>query len=105
AYNDWHRFNVIERRGKLVALIDYDSVVEAPRIVDVQNALTYVLLGTRTPDLRLANALLEGYAERIPLSPSETSLLYPVWLDQMAWLVADIVADERNTRASTRADL
>src|SRR6185436_19885872 len=103
AYNDWHRFNVIERRGKLVALIDYDSVVEAPRIVDVQNALTYVLLGTRAPDLRLAEAFLEGYAERIALSRRERSLLYPLLLDRMAALVADIVGEARDASTSARA--
>jgi homoserine kinase type II len=105
AYYDWHRFNIIDRGGALAGLIDYDSIVEAPRIVDVQSALTYVLLSKKTPDLRLASAFLEGYSEFVRLSRRETSLVYPVWLDRIAWLVADIVGEVRRAGTSTREPL
>lgn len=102
AYYDWHRFNMIDRAGKIVGLIDFDSIVEAPRIVDVQNALTYVLLGTRTPDLRLAGAFLEAYSRLVELSRLEASLIMPVFVDRVAWLVANIVDEVRRNGTSTR---
>jgi Ser/Thr protein kinase RdoA (MazF antagonist) len=102
AYDDWHRHNVLERSGAITGLIDFDSIVEAPRIVDVQNALTYVLASTATPQWRLLAAFLDGYESVAPLTDDEPPLVYPVMLDRVAWLTADILDEICRTGRSTR---
>jgi len=104
-YDDWHRDNVLERSGAITGLIDFDSIVEAPRIVDVQNALTYVLTSTATPEWPLLAAFLDGYESVAPLAPDETPLVYPVMLDRIAWLSADILDEICTTGRSTRERL
>ena len=104
-YNDWHSGNILYRWPRIRGLIDFDSLVEAPRIVDFQNALTWVLVGHVEPDPDLLSAFSGGYQEISPLSPHEVSLLYPVMLDRIAWLATDILEEMRRGGTSTRYDL
>jgi Ser/Thr protein kinase RdoA (MazF antagonist) len=40
-YDDWHGHNLLAVNGKVIGLVDFDSLVTAPGIVDVQNGLLY----------------------------------------------------------------
>jgi Ser/Thr protein kinase RdoA (MazF antagonist) len=95
-YNDWHRYNMIARNGGVRGLIDYDSVGDGPRIVDFQNALMYVLISTDEPDRHLTTAFSEGYTSVLPLTPAEASLVLPVMLDRVAWLLARTIDEVRH---------
>ena len=104
-YNDWHPNNVLERGGKIVGLIDFDSLVEAPRIVDVQNALAYVLMNCATPDIATAEAFLGGYESSAALSSRERGLLWPVMMDRLLWLVIDVMREKESVGRSHREAL
>ena len=93
-YNDWHPWNIVNRFGKISGLIDFDGVVEAPRIVDFQNALTYALASEEfRPRHELVSELVSGYCRVLPLSSSERGLVYPVMLDRIAWMIANLIED------------
>ena len=93
-YNDWHPWNIVNRSGKIHGLIDFDGVVEAPRIVDFQNALTYALASEEfRPRHELVSAFASGYCRVLPMSSTERGLIYPVMLDRIAWMVANLVED------------
>jgi Ser/Thr protein kinase RdoA (MazF antagonist) len=100
-YDDWHRLNVIALDGRIAGLVDFDSLVEAPRIVDFQNALTYVLLDCTIPHLDLIRGFAAGYGRVARLSGHEVSLVYFVMLDRIAWHVADLL---KSIRAGGRGD-
>lgn len=104
-YNDWHRYNRVVRSGKTCGLIDFDSVMQAPRIVDFQNALTFVLRSTRHPDENLVSAFSKGYQRILPLTPLECRLIYPVMLDRVLWLLADIVEERDRVGETPREEL
>ena len=98
-YNDWHRHNMLTIGGRISGLIDFDAIIEAPRIVDVQNALTYILVSKNQPDRRLISAFCEAYREMAPLSQLEVSLIYPVMLDRIAWWTGDLIGQARREGA------
>jgi Ser/Thr protein kinase RdoA (MazF antagonist) len=104
-YNDWHPANILYRWPRIRGLIDFDSLVEAPRIVDFQNALTWVLIGKSRPDPKLATAFSAGYRDVFPLSQLEVSLINDVMMDRVLWLIADIVDEMRVTGTSRRESL
>jgi Ser/Thr protein kinase RdoA (MazF antagonist) len=104
-YNDWHPNNVLERGGNIVGLIDFDSLVEAPRVVDVQNALAYVLMNCATPDIALAEAFLGGYESSAALPSRERDLLWPVMMDRLLWLVFDVMREKEGRGRSHREAL
>lgn len=90
-YNDWHPHNMITRHGRIVGLIDYDSVVEAPTMVGFQNALTHILISKPTVDRDLALAFAAGYGRVLQLAPVEVSLIGPIMLDRVCRLIADVL--------------
>ena len=104
-YNDWHPRNMLAGDGRIVGLIDFDSLVEAPRLVDVQNALGYLLMHCETPDLAVARSFLNGYESVAPLSPLERSLIGPVMMDRLLWLTADILLEKQRRGRSARERL
>lgn len=97
-YNDWHRWNLVSERGRVTGLIDFDSLVEAPRIVDVQNALGYVLMSAIVPWGGVVPGFMRGYCEVAPLSREELRLLWPVMIDRLAWLLSDEIGGANDTR-------
>jgi len=101
-YNDWHRWNLVSKRGRVTGLIDFDSLVEAPRIVDVQNALGYVLMSAVLPWGGVVPGFMRGYCEVSPLSPSEFRLIWPVMIDRLAWLLSDEIARNGSYRRMFR---
>jgi Ser/Thr protein kinase RdoA (MazF antagonist) len=106
-YNDWHPWNIIvNRSGTIHGLVDFDSVVEAPRIVDFQNALTYALIGKEfRPDHDVVAGFAKGYCDVLPLSSLERSLVFPVMLDRITWLIASILDEIREKGTKGKEDL
>jgi Ser/Thr protein kinase RdoA (MazF antagonist) len=104
-YNDWHPRNMLARDGRIVGLIDFDSLVEAPRVVDVQNALGYLLMHCETPDQAVARSFLNGYESVAALSSREHSLVWLVMMDRLLWLTADILLEKQRKGRSARERL
>ncbi len=104
-YNDWHPGNILYRWPRIRGMIDFDSLVEAPRIIDFQNALTYILIGKTKPNPSLLSAFSGGYNKVSPIFSDEVSLLCPAMLDRIVWLAADIIDEVRRVGASTREAL
>ena len=106
AYYDWNNKNIICRRGRVSGLIDYDSLAEAPRLVDFQNALTYVIVGKEATDRGMMAAFAAAYNAVAPLSSIETALLRPLMIDRAIALLCDLLerlgegySRDRETRA------
>ena len=76
----------------------------APRIVGVQNALTYVLISKATFNYGLVSAFSEAYGSIFPLSSAEASLARVVMLDRI-WLVVGLLARIRRERSIRRERL
>jgi Ser/Thr protein kinase RdoA (MazF antagonist) len=104
-YNDWHPWNIVNRSGVIHGLIDFNSVVEAPRIVDFQNALTWVLSSEKfRPNHEIVTGFTKGYCSVFPLSPLERALVYPVMLDAIGRMVADNLIDETREKGQYQKD-
>src|SRR5690606_15062778 len=104
-YNDWHRYNRITQSGAITGIIDFDSVVAVPSFVDFQNALAHIVIGRVHPARQSFKAFFEGYRGVVNLAAVEIALIYPVMLDRLIWLIADVVDDGRRNGPSTREDL
>lgn len=98
-YYDWHNKNIVTRWGVNAGLIDYDSLAVAPRIVDFQNALTYVMISRPVVDAGLVSAFARGYRAVHPLSAAEIALVHPVMVDRVGWLLAHVLAGLRTGRS------
>lgn len=105
-YNDWHRHNRIMRNGRLHGLIDFDSVTQGPRIVDFQAGLTHLLAEADTPpDPSRIRAYSGAYESVLSLDAVERELIYPVMIDRLLWLTADIVREFMREGRSSRESL
>ena len=71
-YYDWHSHNLLQRAGHICGLINFDSLIQAPRIVDLQNGLNYVLLLNQPRDLLLPYC--EAYGSVYPRLRSRWSI-------------------------------
>jgi Ser/Thr protein kinase RdoA (MazF antagonist) len=93
-YNDWTTGNhLVDAQGTVRGLIDFDSVIEAPRIVDFQNALAYVLVGAPSgPETGLVTAFAQGYLTVLAPPPEELALVHAVALDRIAELIVRRIA-------------
>lgn len=105
SYGDWHRYNRVVRAGRIQGLIDFDSVMWAPRVVDFQGALSYVMMSTPEPSVPLIRAFAEGYGNVWPLTPADADLVPSLMLDRLLWLLADIVEDVQVQGPGFRDDL
>ncbi len=87
-YNDWYPDNILMLDRNIVGLIDFDSVVAAPYILDLQNALLYAA-GTRSGfDAEKIRAFIQGYVSVRPLCRPELELIHPLMIDRIMFLVA-----------------
>jgi Ser/Thr protein kinase RdoA (MazF antagonist) len=104
-YYDWNNKNIVTRYGVTVGLIDYDSLAVAPRLVDFQNALTYVLISQRQLLPERASAFIGAYNAVLPLTDSEAMLVHPVMVDRALWLLTHLLhrlAVERSSALEQR---
>lgn len=102
-YNDWHGYNILGQHNKIMGLIDFDSLVEATRIVDFQNALVYSVKSHKGIDISRIQSFIQGYFKVLQLSPTELSLIHPLMIERLVNLIADIL-EERNLKESGYKD-
>jgi Ser/Thr protein kinase RdoA (MazF antagonist) len=86
-YNDWHRGNLLEIEGSIRGLIDFDSVLEAPEIVDFQNGLSNLLMALPDPHEEAIGRYRRGYQDGAESYDLPIELLWPVMRDRLLWLV------------------
>jgi Ser/Thr protein kinase RdoA (MazF antagonist) len=89
-YNDWHGWNMLQTDGSVTGLIDFDSLVEAPHVTDIQNALGFILLSTSTPNLELAGAFLERYSQKHSVEVEQVRLIDSIMIDRMLDVISYI---------------
>ncbi|MBI4718271.1 MAG: phosphotransferase [Planctomycetes bacterium] len=78
---DWHPGNLLFRKERVVAALDYDSVRLSRQVIDVANgALQFSMVASGDPagwpehtDEARYHAFLKGYESLFPLSPQEWS--------------------------------
>ena len=78
-HSDWHPGNLLFRKQKVVAVIDYDAVRRSRRVIDAANgALQFSIIAAGDPatwpdhlDEECWNAFLNGYESLCPLSEQE----------------------------------
>lgn len=101
---DWHPGNLLFKRDRVVAVLDYDSCRLAPRVIDVANgALQFSMRTSSDPDRWPEDvdrasfvAFLAGYAEFAALSSVELKAITPL-------MVEAIVAESAHPIAQTGA--
>jgi homoserine kinase type II len=95
-HSDWHPGNLLFRKRKVVAVLDYDSARRSRRVVDVANgALQFSIIARGDPaawpdevDEERFHAFLAGFESLIPLSDEERSAVLPLMVEA---LVAECV--------------
>ena len=85
-YNDWHPWNLIGQDNALTGLIDFDSLVEAPRILDLANALSYCLILSDLPVENIYNIFIETYIHENPISLAERAFVRTPLVDHLIQL-------------------
>ncbi|HEX8415750.1 MAG TPA: phosphotransferase [Sphingomicrobium sp.] len=93
-YYDFHDRNMLEQDGKLVGLIDFDSLAMAPRLVDFQNALTYLLAEPSHRTVAHVTAFSDGFRSAAPLLPKDHLLIAAVMVDRLLWMIGRIMAEQ-----------
>jgi homoserine kinase type II len=96
-HSDWHPGNLLFRENRVFAVVDYDSMRYARRIIDVANgALQFSMIAKGDPaswpdelDLERYAAFLAGYESISGLSPSERECLVPLMIEA---LIAECVS-------------
>ncbi len=81
-HNDANDYNImvtgrLSEPRRISGLIDLGDMCAAPRVCDLTIAAAYVVLDHPKPEAALA-ALVAGYHEVYPLSPSEVDLVWPL---------------------------
>jgi Ser/Thr protein kinase RdoA (MazF antagonist) len=111
-HGDFHPGNLLFSEGRVVAVLDFDSVRHEPRIVDIANGMMqFAQLGQRgvSPldwpsrlDPARCTAFLAGYgrATDVPVSAAERTMIPPLMIEA---LIAESVIPIANT--GTFADL
>jgi homoserine kinase type II len=102
-YNDWHGHNVLGFKDSVIGLVDFDSLVTAPRIVDVQNGLLYAAGTDQGIDLSKMQAFLQGYGSRLQLTRPELWLIPSLMIDRVASIISNVLV-ERIMTESRRKD-
>jgi homoserine kinase type II len=82
-HSDWHPGNLLFRKDRVVAVVDYDSARLARRVIDVANgALQFSMLAGGDPavwpdnlDETRYHEFLVGYESLLPLAPPERASL------------------------------
>jgi hypothetical protein len=88
-YSDWNMDNVLlNRRNKIIGLIDYGGIFKEPRIFDIQNAIKNVLIEKMS--LVRIKKFLNSYEKHIKIGSAEKNLIYSVMIGDcvrtISWL-------------------
>lgn len=96
-YDDWHRRNLLAHHGRIVGLVDFDSLVEAPRIVDLANALIHLLAAVPIRRIARLAAFIGAYASVFALSTQEADLVTAAMFDRLVELLATTLTSVRTS--------
>lgn len=92
---DWHPGNMLFRDNRVVAVIDYDSARQLPRIIDVANgALQFSIIGGDDDVSKWPDYLDESRFKRFVRGYDEVSLLSEAEVRAMPWLMAEALIAE-----------
>lgn len=101
-HGDWHPGNLLFRKSRVVAVIDYDSVRHSQRIIDVANGvLQFSILSGHDPvdwpaevDEPRYHAFLRGYESLLPITDEERRVIPALMAEA---LLAECVAPIQQT--------
>lgn len=96
-HSDWHPGNTLFREHKVLAVVDYDTMRYAHRIIDIANgALQFSMIAKGDPaswpdelDKERFDAFLQGYQSSAPLSQQERKCILPLMTEA---LIAECVS-------------
>ncbi len=91
-HGDWHPGNMLFDEDKVVAVVDFDSVRKAPRIIDIANGILQfsIIAGAPSPDQWPENAdeqrigdFFRGYAETGSITAEAGEILPDLMMETM----------------------
>ena len=92
---DWHPGNMLFRDNRVVAVIDYDSARQLPRIIDVANgALQFSIIGGDDDVTRWPDYIDESRFKRFVRGYDEVMLLSEAEVKSIPWLMAEALIAE-----------
>jgi Ser/Thr protein kinase RdoA (MazF antagonist) len=97
-YDDFHDNNMLCHGGKLIGLIDFDSLANGPRAVDLASALLYLLTEPAHRQADHVRALREGFHSAVPLTEAEYRLVPQLMVDRLLMMVERLLGEPRLPR-------
>lgn len=92
---DWHPGNMLFRDNHVVAVIDYDSARQLPRVIDVANgALQFSIIGGDDDVTRWPDYLDESRLKRFIRGYDQVALLSEAEVRAIPWLMAEALIAE-----------
>ena len=90
-HSDWHPGNLLFRKNKVLAVVDYDAVRYARRMIDIANAaLQFSIIAGGDPaswpehmDEERYRAFLAGYESLLPLSGDDRRCIPPLMVEAL----------------------
>jgi Ser/Thr protein kinase RdoA (MazF antagonist) len=90
-HSDWHPGNVLYRKQRVAAVVDYDSVRLAKRVLDIANgALQFSMIAGGDPatwppnlDEERYDAFLSGYESLLPIDDAERACIPPLMTEAL----------------------
>ena len=101
-HNDLHDNNLLFEGERLVGLIDFDSLATAPRVVDLQNALLFLLAEPANREEEIVTPLAQAYRKELPVTESELQIVPVLLVDRLLSTISQILA-ERPLKLHRRA--
>jgi homoserine kinase type II len=92
---DWHPGNMLFRDNRIVAVIDYDSARQLPRIVDIANgALQFSIIGGDEDVNKWPEYIDESRFKRFLRGYDEVMLLSQAEIRALPWLMVEALIAE-----------
>ncbi len=92
---DWHPGNMLYRDNRVVAVIDYDSARQLPRIVDISNgALQFSIIGGEDDVSKWPDYLDESRFKRFLRGYDDVALLSQAEIQCLPWLMIQALVAE-----------
>lgn len=95
SYRDWHGYNILVRANQVSGLIDFDSLVESPRLKDFQCALICVASSKKGIEFNKMKTFIQSYFSVLPIDQPELMFTYSVAIDRLANFIAELLIDRR----------
>ena len=97
-YDDFHDNNMLCQEGKLIGLIDFDSLAHGPRSIDFTSALLYLLTEPAHRQPGHVRALRDGFHSVVPLTEAEYRLAPQLMVDRLLVMVERLLGEPRLPR-------